>query len=116
MRNNTSSTLHRRSPRLATKLGSSARQGLDADDGNRAWLWMRCVSSTSTSISPAWARRSWIPGVWALRRCSRSTAHFSASGVVHVGVGDDVGDGESAVRSEYAGCFQEYRSLVGGQV
>src|SRR5215207_5569655 len=42
--------------------------------------------------------------------------HVSASVVVHVGVGDDVGDGEATTWSQNASGFAEDGRLVGGEV
>ena len=42
--------------------------------------------------------------------------HVGSGFVVHVWVGDDVGDGESAPRPEYPGRLPEDRTLVSGQV
>ena len=40
--------------------------------------------------------------------------HVGAGGLVHVGVGDDVGDGEPAVGLEDAGDLADDLGLVGG--
>lgn len=42
--------------------------------------------------------------------------HVRAGGVVHVGAGDDVGDGEPTARAQHPGGLAQHRGLVSGQV
>ena len=82
-----------------------------------ACWWTRWVSVISTSVSPA-----------APRACSNSSrvegtgdaagplGHVGARRLVHVVIGDDVGDGEASAGAQDAGDFAQDLGLVGGEV
>ena len=81
-----------------------------------ACSWTRWVSRISMSLEPGVGER--LLELGAGERAGDAAGpllHVRAGGLVHVGVGDHVGDGEAPARPQHAGCLGEHLALVGGR-
>ena len=109
----------RRSTPSPPRWASASRQGLRARMiAEPACSWTRWVSRISTSTSPASRER----GARTRRSVSAPAmqpvhcGHVGARGLVHVRVGDHVGDGEAPAGPQDARGLARARALVGGEV
>ena len=90
---------------------ADAYAGLDATIAEAACSWTRCVSRISTSARPASAAPLELAAGQRAGDAAGPLLHVGAGGVVHVLVGDHVGDGEAAARPQYAGGLAQHLRL-----